>query len=510
MTFSHLHVASGYSLQYGTATPQAIAERAAEHGQSIVGLTDRDGLYGAVRWMLACQSAGISPVLGVDVAMEETSPAPRAGARGTGAEGAEPPRRSPAHGGTWLDEDRPRVLLLAADARGWASLCRLVSAAHTGPHTERGRPWLTWAALREHSEGVVALLTADSEVGRLFTSQRIHRAAGVVRPWRAIFGPRLGIAVTSHRAPARHRHATATAAAMLGWARSERLPVVLTNAVRYLQPEDARVADVLDSARRLVPLDSRHIEPDNGEAFLKDAAQMSRLAEEIAVAAGERDGRRLIADTQRLAEYCALAPADLGMGEVFVPELDVLIHESVPAAEANARADALLRERCTQAIEVRYPRPVDQRQASDRLEEELRTITHLQFSGYFLTVAEVVELVKVARRAGRRPGLGGGQPGQPPARHLRGRPDPARPADGAVPVAAAPGAARHRHRRRVRPARGDLPVDLRPVRARAHRLRLDDGDLPGAARRARRGGGAGHAGRRGRRLRQVLPAHPGP
>ena len=406
MTFSHLHVASGYSLQYGTATPLAIAERAAEHGQSIVGLTDRDGLYGAVRWMLACQSAGISPVLGVDLAMEETSPVTGTG-RGV-LRGAESPRRSPAHGGTWLDEDRPRVLLLAADARGWASLCRLVSAAHTGPHAERGRPWLTWAALREHSEGVVALLTADSEVGRLFTSQRIHRAAGVVRPWRAIFGPRLGIAVTSHRTPARHRHATATAAAMVGWARGERLPVVLTNAVRYLRPEDARVADVLDSARRLVPLDSRHIEPDNGEAFLKDTGQMSLLADEIARAAGERDGRRLVADTQRLAEHCALAPADLGMGEVFVPELDVLIRAAVPPDEANERADALLRERCTQAIEVRYPRGADQRQASARLEEELRTITHLQFSGYFLTVAEVVELVKArgVRVAARGSGAG--------------------------------------------------------------------------------------------------------
>jgi error-prone DNA polymerase len=407
MTFSHLHVASGYSLQYGTATPQAIAERAAEHGQSIVGLTDRDGLYGAVRWMLACRSAGVSPVLGVDLAMEETSPVERPQQPG------QPPlpvttRRSPARGGTWLDEDRPRVLLLAADARGWASLCRLVSAAHTGSHTERGRPWLTWAALREHSEGVVALLTADSEAGRLFVSQRIHRVAGVVRPWRAIFGPRLGIAVTSHHAPARHPHATATAAAMLGWARSERLPVVLTNAVRYLRPEDARVADVLDSARRLVPLDSRHIEPDNGEAFLKDADQMSRVAEEIALAAGERDGRRLIADTQRLAEHCALTPADLGMGEVFVPELDVLIREAVPADEANERANALLRERCTRAIEVRYPRAADQRQASIRLEEELRTITHLQFSGYFLTVAEVVELVKSrgVRVAARGSGAG--------------------------------------------------------------------------------------------------------
>ena len=60
MTFSHLHVASGYSLQYGTATPQALAERAAELGQPIMGLTDRDGLYGAVRWALACRSAGIA------------------------------------------------------------------------------------------------------------------------------------------------------------------------------------------------------------------------------------------------------------------------------------------------------------------------------------------------------------------------------------------------------------------------------------------------------------------
>ena len=75
MTFSHLQVASGYSLQYGTATPRALAERAAELGQPIMGLTDRDGLYGAVRWALACRQAGISPVLGVDLAMEETSPA---------------------------------------------------------------------------------------------------------------------------------------------------------------------------------------------------------------------------------------------------------------------------------------------------------------------------------------------------------------------------------------------------------------------------------------------------
>ena len=387
MSFCHLQVASGYSLQHGTAMPAALVSRAAELGQPIMGLTDRDGLYGAVQWALACREAGVGAVLGVDLAMEPTSPLVDPG---------RPRRRTPARGGTWIDESRPRVLLLAADARGWTSLCRLVTAAHTGAHTERGVPWLTWAALREHHEGVVALLGPDSEVGRLLATQRAHRAASAVRPWRAILGRRLGIAVVSHRRPARHPHATATAAAMLGWARGEGLPVVLTNAVRYLDPAGSRVADVLDAARRLVPLDSRHLDPDNGQAFVKDTGQMAQVAAEIATAAGERDdGRRLLADTVRLAEHCVLDPAaDLGIGEVFVPELDVLLQRPVDPATATQEADALLRQRCRDAIPRRYPRPTEQRAAASRLEEELRTITHLQFSGYFLTVAEVVDLIR--------------------------------------------------------------------------------------------------------------------
>ena len=388
MDFCHLQVASGYSLQYGTAMPAALVQRAAELGQPIMGLTDRDGLYGAVRWMLACRAAGVGAVLGVDLAMEETSPA-------LGLPTGASERRTPARGGTWVEEARPRVLLLAADARGWTSLCRLVSAAHTGGHTERGAPWLTWAALREHHEGVVALLGPDSEVGRLIATRRGHRAASAARPWRAIFGRRLGVAVTSHRRGGRHPQATATAAAMLRWARGERLPVVLTNAVRYLDPGDSRVADVLDASRRLVPLGSRHLEPDNGQAWAKDAREMARIADEVATAAGEGDGgARLLADTVRLAEHCVLSPADLGIGEVFVPELDVLLRTTIAPAEANARADALLRRRCREAIEVRYPRPADRSVAESRLEAELRTITHLQFSGYFLTVAEVVDLIR--------------------------------------------------------------------------------------------------------------------
>ena len=56
--FVHLHVASGYSMQYGANHPADLVTRAAEHGMSALALTDRDGLYGAVKFALACRSAG--------------------------------------------------------------------------------------------------------------------------------------------------------------------------------------------------------------------------------------------------------------------------------------------------------------------------------------------------------------------------------------------------------------------------------------------------------------------
>ncbi|WP_031088069.1 PHP domain-containing protein, partial [Streptomyces sp. NRRL WC-3549] len=120
--FTHLHTASGFSLRYGASHPERLAERAAERGMDALALTDRDGLTGAVRFARACESAGIRPLFGTELAV---APA-RAG-------GAGPTRRprTPVRGGAFVDESAPRVTFLARDgAQGWAELCRLVTAAH--------------------------------------------------------------------------------------------------------------------------------------------------------------------------------------------------------------------------------------------------------------------------------------------------------------------------------------------------------------------------------------------
>ncbi len=140
--FVHLHVASGYSLQYGASHPHVLVERAAEQEMDILALTDRDGAYGAVRFTKACLQGGIRPVLGVDLAVAPTLSLPGQTGHPAGHPGRSAGRpertRTPVRGGVFRDDQLPRVTFLAGSRRGWAAVCRLVSATHLAG--ERGQP----------------------------------------------------------------------------------------------------------------------------------------------------------------------------------------------------------------------------------------------------------------------------------------------------------------------------------------------------------------------------------
>ncbi len=415
--FVHLHVASGYSLQYGASHPHALVERAVEQEMDTLALTDRDGTYGAVRFAKACLQGGIRPVLGVDLAVATTLRSP-AGPADDGPRSAGRPR-TPARGGAFRDPRLPRVTFLAGSKQGWAALCRLVSATHLAG--ERGTPVCTLDLVAEHVAGkdVLVLLGPGSELGRATTTRRDDLARAALAPWREILDPAdLLVEVTSHRLPGSGPGSSPHAARMAGLAREQRLGVVLTNAVRYADRTDAPTVDVLDAARRLVPLDLRHVDRGNAEGFLKSGKQMAEVAEEICRFAGlgtERDARELLARTRTVADRCAVDPrADLGLGEVHFPEFGA----------TRAEADALLRARCEAGIGARYGNAPRQR-IWKRLDDELQVIGGLGYSSYFLTVGDVTDLIQRmgVRRAARGSGAGSlvnyllGVSGVDPLRH---------------------------------------------------------------------------------------------
>ncbi|EGX57045.1 DNA polymerase III subunit alpha [Streptomyces zinciresistens K42] len=373
--FTHLRTVSGFSLRYGASHPERLAERASGRGMDALALTDRDSLGGSVRFAKACAAAGVRPLFGVELAVAES------GRRGAGGEAAGR-RRAPVRGGAFVDESTPRVTFLARDgARGWADLCRIVSSAHHG----EGSPLL--AEEDNRGDGLTVLLGPDSDVGRALAAGRPDRAARLLVPWREVYGDALRLEAVWHGRSGTGPGSLRLAARTVGFAAEQRVRPVLSNAVRYADRGLGPVADVLDAARRLVPVGAAG-EPDSGEAWLKGAEEMARVAERVVEAAGfgRRAAYRLLEQTEAAAAECLVDPEDdLGIGTVHFPEPQL-----VGAGRRGAQ-----RALASRAVAGMVRRGLDgRREYWERMHRELDVIAHHGFASYFLTVAQVVDDVR--------------------------------------------------------------------------------------------------------------------
>jgi error-prone DNA polymerase len=421
--FAHLHVASSSSMRYGASAPEALVQRAAALGQPSLALTDRDGLYGAVRFVRACGDAGIAPALGVDLALAGDQGAPPRG------------RAHPVKGGALVDDQHPRVTVLArgqqaglAPGVGWSRLCRLVT--HTHLAGERGSPrtspeLLSRAAVPvDDIPPVVLMLGPDSDVGRAVLHGRRERARALLDRWlRVLPADTVRVEVVCHGGPPHTPASLTHAARMWGLAQERGVPAVLSAWVRHATVPEARVVDVLDAARRMVPLDERHLDRVSTAGHLAGTADMVAVARQVADAAGP--GARahdLLEETLRVAEQCHQdARSDLGIGAVHLPEPEVL------GVTGIGQAQQVLTERCRAAVHRRYPTGsrAHLEQVQRRLDEELGVIAGLGYPTYFLTVAQVCDLIREqgVRVAARGSGAGSlvtyllGISGVDPVRH---------------------------------------------------------------------------------------------
>ena len=331
MSFVHLDVRSAFSLKDGAFLPEELARRAAELGMPAVALTDRDGLYGAARFVDACASVGVRPILGATLTL--------------------------ADGGA--------VVLLARDDRGYANLCGLVSDAHL--LGERRAPSVDVVQVLVRAAGLTCLLGPASPPGRLAVAGRHDAARAALAPFREAFGAEALVAVRDDLAPG----STAAVRALLRLADATRTPAIATNGVRYLLPDDAFLADVLACMRDLVPLSERNAGRRNAEGFLKSPDAMRALF---------RERPELCERTLAVAEACTF---DLGLGRMRFPRF--------PTPPGRSAGD-LLAERVRAGMADRGVR--DTPAVRERLALELGTIERLGYAAYFLTVADIVDDIR--------------------------------------------------------------------------------------------------------------------
>ena len=69
--YVELHAHSSYSFLDGASSPQALLKRAAALDMPVMALTDHEGFYGIIQFVMEARELGIRPIIAAEVTMDE-------------------------------------------------------------------------------------------------------------------------------------------------------------------------------------------------------------------------------------------------------------------------------------------------------------------------------------------------------------------------------------------------------------------------------------------------------
>ena len=376
VAYIELHCASAFSFLRGASLPETLVERAAALGYTALALLDADGVYGAPRFHKAAKQAGLKPIIGAEltidkshipdtntpIAIHKSQIANSAVAEGSGetspASAGQSGRKRPDFSG---GGHRWQLPVLVASQEGYRNLCRLVTRMKM--RAPKGEGALMLEELDGSTGGLVAL------GGRPLLDGQRYGVGGLLDRLVGLFGRR-NVCVELQRHLLRDEEADN--AALDALAKAFRVPVMATNGVRFAEPADRPLFDVLTCVRHNTTLDAAgRLLARNAERYLKSPEAMAQLFS---------DRPDALAGTAALAERLEYTMADLGYRFPQYP---------VPDGETEI---AFLRQITEVGARERY-RPYHDK-ARAQIARELDLIEKLDLAGYFLIVWDIVNYAR--------------------------------------------------------------------------------------------------------------------
>ncbi|MBI4519969.1 MAG: PHP domain-containing protein, partial [Gemmatimonadetes bacterium] len=348
MTFVHLHVHSEYSLLDGGNRIPDLVRRAAQLEMPALALTDHGCLFGAIHFYEAARRAGIKPILGMEayVAPGDRRERTRAG------EG---------------ENAYYHLLMIARDRTGYRNLVKLSSLGYTEGFYHR--PRVDRETLARHSDGlIVASACLAGEVARHLQAGNRAGARDVASWYANVFDGRYYLEVQAHDAPGQAQ----VNEEIFALGKELGIPIIATNDVHFLRPEDHQAHDVL----LCIGLGKDRGDP---QRMRYDPGLYFKSVEDVA--SRFPDHPEVIENTVRIAE------------EVDV-ELRTTYHlPAFPLPPGYSDPDSLLIAFARQGAKARYG-PELPREVEERLQYELGVITRTGYSGFYLIVQDFINWAK--------------------------------------------------------------------------------------------------------------------
>ena len=373
-SFTHLHVHTEYSMLDGASRLDEIVEAAIKDEQPALGITDHGNMYGVLPFYRACKSQGIKPIIGTEAYMAYDSRYER-------------PKRGRGNvddsGG---DTDQGRKLyyhltLLAENNNGYKNLIQIASRAFMEGFYYK--PRIDWEVLNDHSDGVIATtgclggqvlqaLLRDDEPEALERAGRLQE----------IFGKdNLFVELQDHGIPEQKR----TNPALMRIASQLGAPLLATNDCHYTHQHDHIAHDALLCVQTgSLISDPNRLKFHGDQHYLKTANEMRYVFKDVEVACD---------NTLWIAER---ADVEIEFGNPLLPDF--------PLPEGFDDDDQYLQYLTLQGAYERWGNDLSD-EISDRLTYELRVMSDMGFSAYFLITWD---LIRYAREQGIRVGPGRG------------------------------------------------------------------------------------------------------
>ena len=359
MAFTHLHVHTEYSLLDGASKIHELIARVKELGMDSIAITDHGVMYGVIDFYKEAKKQGIKPILGCEVYVA-------------------PGSRLKKELGDSSDKYY-HLVLLAENNTGYSNLMKIVSQGFVDGYYYK--PRVDMEILEQYHEGIIALSAClAGEVARNLARGMYEEAKEAAKRHLAVFGRgNYFLELQDHGISTQQT----VNAGLMRMSEELDIPLVATNDIHYIYPEDEEAHDILlclQTGKKLS--DENRMRYEGGQYYCKSEEEMRALFPYAPKA---------LDNTAAIAERCNV---EIEFGVTKLPRFDV------PEGYSSWE---YLNHLCEEGLSRRYPD--DDGTQRKQMEFELGVIRQMGYVDYFLIVWD---FIRYARSRGIAVGPGRG------------------------------------------------------------------------------------------------------
>lgn len=344
--FVHLRVHSDFSMSDGVAKVKPILAQVEALGMAAVALTDQNNFCGLVKFYSGCHGAGIKPIIGADFWMQVP-----------GFEG-----------------EFCALTIIAMNNVGYQNLTQIISQAYLRGQVA-GRVVIDQEWLLTYNEGILLLSGAkEGDIGKALLKGNNTQVESLCEFYQTHFAERYFLELIRTGRPDEERYLHMAVAL----AQEKGFPVVATNQVVFLKPEDFDAHEIRVAIHDGFTLaDPRRPKKYSEQQYLRSEEEMCELFADIPAA---------LSNTVEIAKRCNVT---IRLYEYFLPNFptgDMSIEDFLVDCSKKG-----LEERLAFLFPDPQVRAERRGEYDERLDIELQVINQMGFPGYFLIVMEFIQ-----------------------------------------------------------------------------------------------------------------------